>query len=128
MPFNLSYPLLYLTIAVVFFFQIENGAENFFSKSSRRRYDAGIYVGKLLDSEHNTGRVWFQTACIEWYYSGMRRAFPIEQPQPDPRTFRDFEYVLLEADEHDIKVIEARKDLREIPLPQDYRIRLFQRI
>ena len=120
--------LLCAGAVVLLFFQVENGAENFYSKSSRRRYDAGLYIGKLLDVKHNTGRVWFRNACIEWYYSGMRRAVPVETALPDAATFRGFDYVLWSVDEDDLDKLEARKDLKEIPLPPWCKSKLFQKI
>ena len=120
--------LLCVAAAAVFLFQIVNGTENFFKKAGRRQYETGLYIGRLLDAEHNTRRVWFRNACVEWYYSGMRRAFPIETPTPDAATFKGFDYVLWADDEDDLEVIAARKDLREIPLPEGCRVRLFQRI
>ena len=121
--------LLYIVTGCLLACQIFNGLSNAFDKSSRYQYETGHYIGRLLNAKENTGKVWFlDKASIEWYYSGMRRAVPVEDPKPPLETFNDFEYVLCPVKGNEIDVIVKRGDLREIPLPAYSKVRLFQKI
>ena len=110
-------------------FQIGSGLKNVFSSRSRNAYNSGLYLASLLNAPRNTGRIWFiGKTGSEWYYSGMRRAVPIETPLPDIGTYTDFEYVLCKKKSEELQVIERRKDLKEIFLPPESTVKLFQRI
>ncbi len=123
-------PLQYVglvAVAVILVLQINNGVDNLFSEGTRMPVRSGLAAGEAIRAEQSDGRVYFVTAGIEWYYSGAKRAVPIETPQPDCRTFADFDYFLVRKDEDDIlPVVEARTDLREIPLPPESTVRLFR--
>ena len=125
-------PLLHAGIAgvvVVLAFQIQNGGDNLFSDDTRAPVRSGLAAGEVMRAENPDGRVFFWYACIEWYYSGMKRAVPIETREPDSRTFSDFDYFLVRKDEDDIMSnVESRADLREIPLAEGSTVRLFRRI
>ena len=125
-------PLLGVGIAaivVILAFQIDNGVDNFFSKSTRATVRSGRVAGDAMRAEDPDGRVFFWYACIEWYYSGLKRALPIETPQPDTRTFSDFDFFLVRKDEDTILAnVEDRSDLREIPLPPESTVRLFRKL
>ena len=120
--------VLFCAAALILLLQVVNGATYFFSCESRRQYACGRKVAELLHAEKNSGRVWFREACIEWYHSGMRRAWPIETASPDVRTFADFDYALWGERESGVDVLASRKDLREIALPAGSAVRLFERI
>ena len=124
-------PLLGAGIAAVVLIlalQINNGVDNLFSEGTRAPARSGLAAGEAMHAENPDGRVFFWYACIEWYYSGMKRAVPIETPQPDCRTFSDFEFFLVRKDEERIlPVVEARADLREIPLSPESTVRLFRK-
>ncbi len=125
-------PLLYAGIAgvaVILAFQIQNGVDNLFSDDTRAPVRSGLAAGEIMRAENPDGRVFFWYACIEWYYSGMKRAVPIETPKPDSRTFADFDYFLVRKDEDEIlSNVEARADLCEIPLAEESTVRLYRRI
>ena len=125
-------PLLGVGIAAVvaiLALQIENGVDNFFSKSTRATVQSGLVAGDAMRAEKPDGRVFFWYACIEWYYSGLKRALPIETPQPDTRAFSDFDFFLVRKDEDTILAnVEERSDLREIPLPPESTVRLFRKL
>ena len=77
------------------------------------------------------GRVWFLSqSCNEWYYTGMRRAVPVETPQPDVRSFDKFDFVLTakKDNQRENEILAARGDLVEIPLSGDSTVRLFRKI
>ena len=124
-------PLLHVGIAavvVILAFQIQNGVDNILSDDSSASLRSGQAAGEIMRAENPDGRVFFWYACIEWYYTGMKRAVPIETPEPDSRTFADFDYFLIRKDEDDIMSnAEARGDLREIPLAEESTVRLFRR-
>lgn len=120
--------ILCIAAACVLLLQVFNGATYFFSDESRRQYACGRKIAALLHAETNPGRVWFGNACVEWYYSGMRRAWPIETAAPDPRTFADFDYVLWGKCESGVEILASRSDLREIPLHNNATVRLFRKI
>ena len=124
-------PLLRVGIAavmVILAFQIQNGVDNLVSDDTRAPVRSGRAAGEIMRAENPDGRVFFWYACIEWYYSGMKRAVPIETPT-DTRTFADFDYFLVRKDENDIlSNVEVRGDLREIPLPPESTVRLFRKI
>ncbi len=125
-------PLLGIALAAVVFvlaLQVRNGVDNLFSGDTRMPVRSGLAVGEIMRAEKPDGRVFFWYACIEWYYSGMKRAIPIETPPPDCRTFADFDFFLVRKDEDEIlPVIEARTDLREMPLPLESTVRLFRKV
>lgn len=111
--------------------QIFNGAEDIFSRKARRAYRAGVAAGETMRRENPNARVWFLSqSCIEWYYSGMRRAVPIETPQPDVRSFDNFDFVLTAKKDNprENEILAARGDLVEIPLSDDSTVRLFRKI
>lgn len=114
--------------AVIFMFQVQNGFDNVFAEEGRRQYETGREVGKLLGSEKETAKVWFGGTSIEWYYSGLKRAVPIETSHPDPASFKDFDYVLWHEEEKGFKALKNRKDLREIPLAGAEKIHLYKRL
>lgn len=117
-------------VAGVLVFQAVNGAENIFTRFSRRQHRSGIAAGEAMRSVNPDGKVWFLlTSSIEWYHSGMRRAVPVETPQPDLRRFADFDFVLIaKEDEEETRIIASRKDVEEIPLFPDSTVRLFRKI
>ena len=116
-------------VAVILALQIRNGVDNILSDDTRAPRRSGLAAGEIMRAENPNGRVLFWYACIEWYYSGMKRAMQIETQKPDIRTFSDFDYFLVRKDESDIlSNLEARDDLREIPLAEDSTARLFRRI
>ena len=125
-------PLLRVGLAgvvVILAFQIQNGIENIFFDDTRAPVRSGQAAGEIMRAENPDGRVFFWYAGIEWYYSGMKRAVPIETPKPDSRTFADFDYFLVRKDEAVIlSNVEARNDLREIPLAEESTVRLFRKI
>ena len=125
-------PLLAVGIAavvVILGLQIDNGVDNFFSRRTRETVQSGRVAGDVMRAEDPDGRVFFWYACIEWYYSGVKRAVPIETPQPDSRTFSDFEFFMVRKDEDQIlPYVEERTDLREIPLPPESTVRLFRKL
>lgn len=121
--------LLYAVLLVVMIAQLQNGLANATSGKSRKYFKTGRYLATILDSGNNTGRVWFfDKACIEWYYSGMRRAVPIETRAPEIAEFREFEYILCRKDYDKLEYIEKRNDLKEITLPPASTVKLFKRI
>ena len=125
-------PLLGVGIAAVvaiLALQIDNGVDNLFSDHTRETVRSGQVAGDIMRAEKPDGRVLFWYACIEWYYSGVERAIPIETPQPDCRTFSDFDFFLVRKDEDTILAnVEERSDLREIPLPPESTVRLFRKL
>jgi len=127
----LAIPLL--GVAFLLAVQIENGAENFFSEKSYVKYRSGLEVGKIIRREKPDAKVWFKQACVEWYYSGQKRAVPIETAMPDPRTFDAFDYVLMDktlddAEKKTAAIVTARPDIVEIPMFEDSTVRLFRKI
>ena len=125
-------PLLCVGIAAVvgiLALQVDNGIDKIFSKKTRVAVQSGRTAGEIMRAEDPDGRVFFRYAAIEWYYSGMKRALPVEAPQPDVRTFSDFDFLLALKDEDQIlPQVEARADLREIPLPPESTVRLFRKL
>lgn len=125
-------PLLRVGIAavvVILAFQIQNGIDDLFSDDALAPARSGQAAGEIMRAENPDGRVFFWYAAIEWYYSGMKRAVPIETPKPDSRTFAGFDYFLIRKDEDVfLSNAEARDDLREIPLAEESTVRLFRRI
>ena len=116
-------------VAVILALQIHNGVDNLFSKHTRATVQSGLAAGEAMRAEVPDGRVFFRYACVEWYYSGVKRAVPIETPQPDCRTFSDFDFFMVQKDEDRILPhVEQRTDLREIPLPPESTVRLFRKI
>ena len=117
-----------VAVVAILALQIDNGVDNLFSEHTREPVRSGRAAGDVMRAENPDGRVFFWYACVEWYYSGMKRAVPIETPQPDCRSFSDFDYFLVRKDEEDIlSAVEARADLREIPLPPESTVRLFRK-
>jgi 4-amino-4-deoxy-L-arabinose transferase-like glycosyltransferase len=115
-------------VVVILAFQIQNGVDNLISDDTRAPVRSGQAAGEIMRAENPDGRVFFFYACIEWYYSGMKRAVPIETPT-DTRTFADFDYFLVRKDEDGIlSNVDARGDLREIPLAEESTVRLFRKI
>jgi len=114
--------------ACVLLLQVFNGATYFFSKESKNKYACGRELARMFAGERKAPRVWFHNASIEWYYSGLRRARPIEVPVPDVRTFADFDYVLWGTRESGVDILASRSDLREIPLRENATARLFKKI
>ena len=125
-------PLLYVGIAAVvgiLALQINNGVDNFFSEKTREPVRSGRAAGEVMRAENPDGRVYFCYAAVEWYYSGVKRAVPIETPQPDIRTFSDFDFLMVCKDEDQLLPhVEERVDLQEIPLPAESTVRLFRKI
>jgi len=125
-------PLLGIGIAavvVILALQIKNGTNKFFSRRTRAPVESGLAAGDAMRAEKPDGRVYFRYACVEWYYTGMKRALPLETPQPDSRTFSDFDFLLVCKDEDQIlPYVEERTDLREIPLPPESTVRLFRKL
>ncbi len=125
-------PLLHVGIAgvmAILALQVKNGGDNLFSEKTRASVLSGMAAGEIMRTENPDGRVLFMYACIEWYYSGMKRAVPIEIPRPDYRTFSDFDYFLVRKDEDDIlSVVEERTELKEVPLPPESTVRLFHKV
>ncbi|MBR3506774.1 MAG: glycosyltransferase family 39 protein [Lentisphaeria bacterium] len=116
-------------VAVILVFQVRNGVDNLFSEGTRMPVRSGLAAGEAIRAENADGRVYFVSASIEWYYSGAKRAIPIETAQLDCRTGTDFDYFLVCKDEDDIlPVVESRTDLREIPLPPESTVRLFRKL
>ena len=116
-------------VVAILALQIENGVDNFFSRHTRETVRSGLVAGDVMRAEKPDGRAFFWYACIEWYYSGVKRALPIETPQPDVRTFSDFDFFLVRKDEDTILAnVESRTDLREIPLPLESTVRLFRKL
>ena len=108
--------------------QIFNGLEGAFDDLSRQKYATGKYIGELLKQEKDKSRIWFDgNAAVEWYYSGIKRAVPIECRRPDIEKFNDFEYVLWGSEDKFCQTLSSRKDLQEIPLLPGSRVRLFKR-
>ena len=127
----LTIPLL--GVALLLALQVKNGAENFFSEKSHRKYRSGLEAGKIIRRENPDAKVWFKQASVEWYYSGLKRAVPIETPMPDPRTFDAFDYVLMDkmlddAEKKTAAIVTARPDIEEIPMSEDSTVRLFRKI
>ena len=91
------------------------------------QYETGRKVSELLAAEKETAKVWFG-ARIEWYYSGLKRAVPIEADRPDFSSFTDFDYALWEEDDKGFETIRSRSDIREIPLSGAGEIHLFKRL
>lgn len=124
-------PLLRVGIAavvVILAFQIQNGVDNIFSDDTCMPVRSGQAAGEIMRAENPDGRVFFWYASIEWYYSGMKRAVPIET-SVDYGTFSDFDYFLVRKDEDGIlSNVETRADLREIPLAEESTVRLFRKI
>ncbi len=115
-------------VVVILALQINNGVDNVFSGDARKPVLSGMAAGKAMREETPDGRVLFRFACIEWYYTGMKRAQPIETPEPDYRTFSDFDFILVCKDEDEILPdVEIRDDLQEIPLPPESTVRLFRK-
>lgn len=115
-------------IAVILFFQVENGVDNIVSTNARRTRQFGRQAGEIMRGEKADGTVFFRSACIEWYYTGLKRAVPIEKVV-DPSTFSDFDFALFRKDEDNVlPVIEPRDDLQEIPLSPDSSVRLFRKL
>lgn len=122
-------PLLTAAIvAIPLFFQIQNGADNFFSKKAYKQYECGKQIAALLAEEKDTARIWFGTDSIEWYYSGLKRAVQIEAPLPSISVFSDFDYVLWYDDEDSFETIKSRNDLQEIPLSNAGELHLFKKV
>ena len=116
-------------VAVILALQINNGVDNLFSRHTRAAVRSGRIAGDAMRAEDPDGRVFFWYACVEWYYSGVKRALPIDTPQPDCRTFSDFDFFMVQKDEDRIlPQVEERTDLREIPLPPESTVRLFRKI
>ena len=121
--------IFYALLLVMTIIQIGNGLKNVFSKYSRKEYSSGLYLAGRLNAPHNTERVWFiDKAVVEWYYSGMRRAVPMQVVKPDVNTYTGFEYILCKKDCDELQIIEKRKDLKEISLLPSSTVKLFQRI
>lgn len=115
-------------IVVILFFQVENGVNNIISADARQTRQFGRQAGEIMRGEKADGTVFFRSACIEWYYSGMKRAVPIEKAV-DPATFSDFDFALFCKDEDNVlPVIEQRDDLQEIPLSPDSSVKLFRKL
>lgn len=115
-------------IAVILFFQLNNGVENIISADARRTRRIGLQIGELMRGEKPDGRVLFRMASVEWYYTGMKRAVPIETTV-DYSIFGDFDFCLVRKDEDDLSAImDQRSDVREIPLPPDSSVRLFREL
>lgn len=109
--------------------QVLNGADYFFSRKSQISYADGKRIEKVCQSSgRHAPKVWFNNASVEWYYSNTRRAWPIESCVPDTKTFADFDYVVWAKKESGIDELVARKDLREIPMSKESRVRLFEKI
>ena len=127
----LPLPLLRVGIAavvVILAFQVNNGIDNILSDDAGRSARSGKAAGEIMRAENPNGKVLFWYAGIEWYYSGMKRAMPIESQKPDSRTFADFDYYLVRKDEDDIlSNLESRDDLREVPLSEESTVRLFRK-
>ena len=114
-------------IVVILFFQVNNGVNNIVSADARRTRQFGKQAGEIMRGEKSDGTVLFRMACIEWYYSGMKRAISIET-KVDYATFDDFDFFLARKDEDDISaVMEQRDDIQEIQLPQESSVRLFRK-
>jgi len=116
-----------LAVVVLLAFQVVNGVENVFTRYSRRQYRSGRAVGEILSRENPRGRVWFRSACIEWYYSDTRRAVPIETPASCIWRF-DFDYVLISHDDTEEVNIPLVVNLKEIELPAGSTVRLFRKV
>ncbi len=125
-------PLLCAALAAVvaiLALQVNNGIDNMISGDAGDSARSGEAAGRIMRAEKPDGKVLFWYAGIEWYYTGMKRALPIETPQPDYRTFDGFDYFLVCKDEDAIlPVVEERADLQEIPLPPESTVRLFRKI
>ena len=108
--------------------QVVNGTENIFSRNSRRQYRSGVAAGDAMRREDPRGRVWFNTAGIEWYYTDMRRAVPIETSGADIWKY-DFDFLLIVKDNtEEVEIPRVVNGLAEIELPADSTVRLFRRI
>jgi len=116
-----------LAVVVLLAFQVVNGAENIFSRYSRRQYRSGRAVSDAVSRENPRGKVWFRSACIEWYYSDTRRAVPIETPGRDIWKY-DFDFVLISHDDTDEVNIPFVVNLKEIELPAGSTVRLFRKV
>ena len=120
--------IIYVGIVLLCLMQFYNGLSGILAKSNYRRYATGLYIGRLLCAEKETARVWFYgKAAIDWYYTGMRRAVAIEEMRPDAASFCDFEYILCDPEDKNVKTFESRKDLTEIQLPGGSLVRLFKK-
>jgi len=115
-------------VLILLICQLQNGAANFFSAKSRRQYETGRKIGQMLEEEKGKAKVLFRTASIEWYYSGLDRALPVESDAPELKVFTGFDYVLWDKDEQGMEILTGRRDLREIPLPGTEDVRLFRRL
>ena len=108
--------------------QVANGAENIFTRYSRKQYRSGVEAGNVMRKEKPDGRVWFHGAAIEWYYSGMKRAVPIETPARDIWKY-DFDFVLITAedDEAEAKIPLVVEGLEPIELDPDSTVKLYRK-
>jgi len=124
-------PLVFAGVAgivAVLFFQVENGVDNIISEDASRNRRLGREAGAVMRGEKADGTVLFRMACIEWYYSGMKRAVPVEK-RVNYSTFGDFDFALVRKDEEDMQsIMERRDDVREIPLPPEGTLRLFRKL
>ena len=124
-------PLVFAGVAgiiAILFFQVKNGVDNIISEDASRNRRFGREAGAVMRGEKADGTVMFRMACIEWYYSGMKRAVPVEA-RVDYTTFGDFDFVLVRKDEEDmLPIMERRDDVREIPLPPESTLRLFRKL
>ena len=124
-------PLVFAGVAgivAILFFQVKNGVDNIISEDASLSRRFGREAGAVMREEKADGTVLFRMACIEWYYSGMKRAVPVEK-RVDYSTFGDFDFALVRKDEEDMQpIMERRDDVREIPLPPESSLRLFRKL
>ena len=85
-------------------------------------------AGEVMRKINPDGRVWFHGAAIEWYYSGMKRAVPIETSPRDIWKY-DFDFVLIPAeDEPEAKIPLVVEGLEPIELDRDSTVKLYRKI
>jgi len=117
-----------LGLAGLLVLQLRNGTEHMFSKNAYAQYRTGRLVGEIVREKNPDGKIWFQRAGAEWYYSETARAVPVEGGHRDPKKFQDFDYVLWQKKEEGEKELANRRDLREISLPDECTARLYEKV
>ena len=108
----------------LFAIQFYSGIHPIFSKKCKFQHQTGRLIGQMLKNEPEA-RVLFSYSCVEWYFSGTKRALQVEVKYD--KAFQDFDYVLLVKRKEDIHGILERNDLEMIKLPDWATVRMYRR-
>ena len=108
----------------LFSIQFYSGIHPIFSKKCKFQHQTGRLIGQMLKNEPEA-RVLSVDCSVEWYFSGTKRALPVEVRYK--KGFQDFDYALLKHKDDTLNVKEYN-NLERVPLPKWATVRMYRKV